>query len=96
MDCQGQDKVLCRTHPITSENFRSKLQILDDGLLNMTTLHWELQVNNGQGKQRETMKATIPWDRFGDFFDGEFTLVHVPYGCIHETKRHSNDIQMTL
>ena len=63
---------------VTLEKLRSKLQIPPDGPFDRTDIVWERKINNGRGRSRETHTAIIPWDRFGDFVNGEQSMRDFP------------------
>jgi hypothetical protein len=57
------------------------------GPFNRTDLHWETTTNQGKGKERETQKATIPWDRLDNFLEGEMSARQHPCVFCEESRQ---------
>ena len=67
-----------RTKKNTLEKLRARLQIPLEGHFDRTDIAWEGRTNQGRGRFRETFRAIIPWDRLGDFVEGEQSMRDFP------------------
>ena len=69
------------------EKVQSSVQIPLPGPFNRADLKWEVKCNQGNGKRRETQKATIPWNRLDDFLEGEMTSRQHPCTFVEVTRQ---------
>ena len=67
-----------KVREVTLEKLRARLQVPPIGPFDRTDIAWEGRTNQSRGRYRETFRAIIPWDRLGDFVEGEQSMRDFP------------------
>ena len=70
-----------------ADKVQASVQRPPPGSFSRVDLLWEVKSNVGNGKRRETQKATIPWDRLDDFLEGEMSGRQHPCTFVEESKK---------
>ena len=85
------------------EKVMASVQNPPPGPFSRVDLVWTSKDNVGNGKRRETQKATIPWDRLDDFLEGEMsgrqhpcTFVEVSKQCMKNDVRKQTRAESAL
>lgn len=79
------------------EKVRASVQRPPPGPFSRVDLLWEAKSNVGNGKRRETQKATIPWDRLEDFLEGEMSGRQHPCTFVEVSKQcMKNDVRKQI
>ena len=66
---------------------KRSVQVPPPGPFSRADLIWESKDNVGNGKRRQTQKATIPWDRLDDFLEGEMSGRQHPCTFVEESRK---------
>ena len=65
----------------------ASVQVPPPGPFDRTDLWWEAKSNQGNGNIKDTLKATIHWDRLDDFLEGEMSTRQFPCTFLEESRQ---------